>query len=194
MYYNINEFPFLKNFLHREEEIISEFKKSVAKETTIRDILAPETDNDVDYYTQWWAKDNGFHGDQIGFDIREDPEKYRVLTIWKKDFPIKHFNSELLFPSLINLMESVPNKHLCSIIQSMPGSVLNTHTHTRKQLVFHLLLNDLEGGSYDITVGNETRSMSKKGDWLIFDYSYPHSGKNMSKTLRYGLIIDFNPF
>lgn len=195
MYYNPSHYPFLSSIRGIEDNVLNEFLVSAELNSKIKEILDADKSGYVDHYVEWWSRDNGFHKDQTGIEIREnEKDVYQFVAIWKKDFSIKHFDAETLFPKTLAAVKSVPNVFFGGIAISPPNAVLGEHAHTRKHLIFHLLLNDLEGGTYDITVNGETRSMSKKGDWLLFDYSFSHSSINNSKTTRYGLVIDFNPF
>lgn len=194
MFYEINEFEFLSLFTSNVEKIANEFFNSIDNSEITRNILNPNSINGMDYYTDWWSRDNGFHPDQTGVDVRNIAKHYQSLSIFKKKYPIKHFDVESNFPFLLTLLKRVPNLYFSTFLKSQPKHFILKHTHTRKHLIFHLLINDLEGGAYEITVNEETRSMAKKGDWLLFDYSQPHSARNTSQTSRYGLAIDFNPF
>ena len=69
-------------------------------------------------------------------------------------------------------------------------SRIKTHWHLPKNLIFHLTLFDTDGIS-TITCNEATRNCARRGDCLIFDYTYPHSASNQSLKDRINLMVDF---
>ena len=60
-------------------------------------------------------------------------------------------------------------------------------------LIFHLVLDDLDGDDCMITCGGQSRRTSRRGDWVLFDYSQPHSSFNRTTRSRINIILDFTP-
>jgi len=191
MFYDVKDFPFLEEVIKNISVIHQELKNAEVQNPLINSVFNP-SDMSLDYYTDHWVADNGFHEKQIGYDIRDG--EYATLAIYKKDYPLKQFDSNQLFPKTLELLSSVPGLYYSGFFKMYAGTHLNSHTHTRKHLIFHLLLNDLENGECVIKCGEETRKMKCKGDTLLFDYSYDHESDNNSDTDRLHFIIDFNPF
>lgn len=189
MFLNSNKFPYLIAIKENIDIISSEFYEALKNEE-IRKILYQSEDN-IDYYSAHWTRDNGFHPEQIGYDIREGD--YSTLALYKKGFPIKTIEIEKYFPNTINLVKQIPNLHLLSIFRMAPNTKLLEHVHTRSHLIFHLLLNNLENGSCALTCGNETIYLTNKGDTALFNYSLPHSTFNNCSSERFNLVIDFEP-
>lgn len=190
MFYELEDFPCLKKVKENLELIKQDLNTAEQENELIRKILNP-TDDSLDYYTDYWVKDNGFHEEQIGYDIREG--KYSTLAIYKKDFPIKLFDSSRLFSRTLELIKDIPGVYYVGFFKMFPNTQLGEHTHDRKHLIFHLLLNDLKNGECVLTCGGETRVVKSKGDCLLFDYSYNHGSMNNSDNERLHFIIDFNP-
>jgi hypothetical protein len=187
-YKNYNYLVEIKNNFN----IIKDEFENAHRSEEIRKILYNSDDN-VDYYTVFWARDNGFHPEQVGYDIREGD--YSTLAIYKKDFPIRTVNIEQYFPKTIELINKyVPNVHLISFFRMATHAKLLEHTHNRKHLIFHMMLKDLVNGSCELVCGNETLHLKNKGDTALFDYTIPHSAYNNCESERINLVVDFDPF
>lgn len=190
MFYDINKFPALKVIQDNCSVINQELTEAIERDDKVRLIMNPD-DIGVEHYTEFWAKENGFHRDQLGYDIRKG--EYAAMAIFKKGFPIKHFNVEELFPRTTELLKTVENLEYSAIFKMYPKTKVDSHTHLRSHLIFHLLLNDLENGDYYLRCKDESKRIKSKGDYMIFDYSNEHESENSSDSDRYHLIIDFNP-
>ncbi len=83
MFQQKSSYPFLQKFENNIHIIISELNSALNNEPKLHKILYPDIP-DIDYYTDYWVKDNGFHPDQIGYDIRVG--EYSTFAIFKKDF------------------------------------------------------------------------------------------------------------
>lgn len=190
-FYDIKEYPFLNTFISNIDIIAEELKTASSKNELIHSVLNP-TEDIIEHYTNYWVKDNGFHPDQIGYDIRKG--EYTTLAIFKKEFSIKHFNAEELFPKTLHLLEKVNGLYYSGFFKMFPQAELGSHVHNRKHLIFHLLLNDLENGECYMTCGDQTRVMKRRGDHVLFDYSVAHESHNASGSSRVNFVVDFNPF
>lgn len=190
MFLDYTQYPYLVT-IQKNIELISEEFSNAIQSKEILSILYNSEDN-IDYYTGHWTRENGFHPEQVGFDIRVGD--YSTLAIYKKDFPIRTVNIENYFHKTIELIrKEVPNVHLISFFRMAPGAKLLEHTHNRKHLIFHLALRDLENGTCELTCGKEKLTLKRKGDTALFDYTIPHSSFNNSNTERINLVIDFEP-
>jgi len=190
MFLNVEDYNFLNEAKSRTDEIAAELKQSL-KLARVREILFPQDNKSIDYYTEFWAKDNGFHPEQIGHDIRKGD--YKTLTLFKQNYPNKLLLVEEIFPLTFSLLKSVPGLHFAAFFRMGPKSALTPHKHSRQHLIFHLLLHDLENGNSYIRCNNEEKCLSKKGDTALFDYSLLHSSENLCDSDRLNFIIDFNP-
>ena len=191
MFYDIKDFPILEEITRNYETINQELNAAKYQNELIRNILNP-IDNSLDYYTDYWVKDNGFHEEQLGYDIRNG--QYSTLAIYKKDFQIKSFDSTKLFSKTLELIKDLPGVHYSGFFKMNPNTKLGSHKHNRKHLIFHLLLEDLKDGDCVLTCGGKSFSVKYRGDSLLFDYSYEHGSVNNSSTERLHFIVDFDPF
>lgn len=193
-YYEIEEYPFLKQIIANIDIIGDELKNALKKDKEVQYVVTPKDDdpNYLDGYTNYWVEDNGFTAEQIGYDIREGG--YFSMALFKKGYKIKSIDVEKNFPKTIKILQEIPNIYFAAFFKMNAHSVLNSHTHTRRHLIFHLLMNDLENGVCRMTVNGEEKIISKKGDTVLFDYSLEHGTTNESDSDRYNLAIDFNPF
>lgn len=190
MFYNPNNYPFLKKFEDNIDVIKAELNAALTMEKKLDSIFYPQI-SDIDYYTDYWVKDNGFHPDQIGYDIRVG--EYSTFAIFKKNFPVKLFDVNVLFPKTIEMLNSVPNLYYSGFFKMSPKTELLPHTHTRSHLIFHLLLENLENGECILSCENETAKLKNAGDSALFNYGKNHGSINTSETDRINFIIDFNP-
>lgn len=191
MFYDIEDFPALQKIRDQVSVIYDELNKAVEKDPKVKSILHP-SHSDLEHYTDYWVKDNGFHEDQTGYDIRKG--EYTTIAIYKKDFSIKHFDAQRLFPKTLALLKQVENLHYSAFFKMYPHTKLDAHTHNRSHLIFHLLLNDLENGEFKLRCGDQWKTMKNKGECLVFDYSNEHESANVSDSDRLHFIIDFKPF
>jgi len=190
MFYDIERFPFLQDFINNAELVFNEWNKALNQSPALHKHIGLHTD--LDAYTDYWVKDNGFHPNQIGYDIREG--YYNTFAIFKKGYPIKNYDIPSLFPALSGMLNHIPNMHYAGFFRMEPLSELMPHTHSRKHLIFHVLLNDLENGACKMICNNKEKELRHRGDAVLFDYSASHATINASTTERINFVIDFNPF
>lgn len=190
MFNNIDNYKGLNLIINNVSKIEKEFLEAIKQDEVVRSIMYP-TNSDLEHYTDYWVKDNGFHEDQTGYDIRKG--EYSSLAIFKKDFSIKHFDVEKLFPETLLMLRGIEGAHFSGFFKMLPHTKLDAHTHNRSHLIFHLLLNDLKGGNYTLRCGNEIKTLKNKGDSMLFDYSVEHESENSSDSERIHFIIDFKP-
>lgn len=191
MFYSVEEYPFLQEIIAKREVINQEFQNAM-KDKFLYGVVNATDEEFLHHYTNYWARDNGFSKEQIGYDIREG--HYHTLPLFKKDFPVKYFDVVAFFPETSKIIQKIPNLHFSGFFKMFGKSKLGMHTHNRRHLIFHILLNDLEDGDCVITVNGETKALRNKGDHMLFDYSYEHGTENFSSTPRLNFIVDFDPF
>lgn len=191
MFYDVNDFPFLLKIKERVDDIREELNIAIKKDDVVRKLLDVD-DELLDHYTNYWVLDNGFHTAQTGIDIRNG--EYFAAAIYKKGFPIKHFDALDLFPKTLKLLNEVEGIEFAGFFKLCRNSKAKMHEHNRKHLVFHMMLNDLADGKYTVTCNGESKSYTEKGSTVIFDYSYIHGAENSSSLSdRLNLLIDFKP-
>lgn len=192
-FYTTKDFPIFEDIIAQVDLIRGELDNAMKHQEVHQLISSKEGEPKfLEGYSSYWVNDNGFSKEQIGYDIRDG--EYFAMAIFKKGYPIKHLDTEQFFPNTNQLIQRVPNVYFSAFFRMNAHAILNAHTHTRRHLIFHLLTNDLVGGVCTITVNGEDRILSKKGDYVIFDYSLEHETHNDSDSDRYNFIIDFNPF
>lgn len=187
MFQSVEDYSFLSVFYKNASLIRKEVLESNISENLNSD--------GVDAHLGWWVLDNGFHPQQIGFDIRDGG--YLALSLFKKDFPVRSSYIEKYFSKTLSLIDEVVNEfsinaHYSGIFIMHPSASLREHSHTRSNLIYHLLLNDLDGEGCKLTCAEEVRFLRNKYDQLLFDYSYPHSSKNLSNDIRFNFVFDFS--
>ena len=101
--------------------------------------------------------------------------------------------SRKYFPLTTGLVADVPALNFCSFFRLAPGAEVLEHRHRHRNLIFHLVLDDLDGDDCMITCGGQSRRTSRRGDWVLFDYSQPHSSFNRTTRSRINIILDFTP-
>lgn len=187
MYKPISEFSFLEKLVKHKDEVSKEFFDS-AKKLGFLEPFENKKENSFSKYMDYWTKDSGIHREQTGKDYRNGG--VFDLPLFKDQFPIKEYSPKDVFPNTMELLnEFLPKIYFACFLKTEPYSGISTHAHTLKHNIFHLLLNDLEFG-FEFTVNEEKKILKKTGDYLIFDYSNPHSTSNLSNQCRYGLMID----
>lgn len=192
MFYDVEKFPFLSRFIDNYLDIKNELFHSLSDVQARKLIEETDTPDFLETYTSFWVKENGFNEDQIGYDIRQG--EYHTLPIFKKDYPVVSFDVNTYFPKTMEMLNHVPNLYFSAFFKMSGKSTLKPHTHNRRHLIFHLLMNDLEEGICEVTVDGNTTVLKQEGDHLLFDYSYEHSTVNHAVNPRYNFVVDFNPF
>jgi hypothetical protein len=191
MFVNRNKYEFLVNLDSKIDDIYTELTNSINKNQLFKETIYPSNPNHLDYYTEYWVIDNGFHPKQIGKDIRIGD--YATVMLFKKGYTNKLIDVHSLFPKTISIINSIPGIHFAGFFRMGPNSGLSPHKHSRKHLIYHLLLNDITSGNSFIQCENEKKLLNKKGDFVLFDYSLEHSSENLSNENRFNFVLDFDP-
>jgi hypothetical protein len=188
MFERIENYPYLKTVHDNLGVINGEFRAFLSANHISLD------DNDMgDHYSGWWSRDNGLSREQVGYNIKTSGA-YSSISIFKKGYPIKTFDANKCFGKSIQIINEIPNVHYAGFFTMTPGTSLDTHTHTRRHLIYHLLLDDLRDGECHLTCQNESKYISNKGDEVLFDYSLPHGSTNRSSSNRSDFVVDFKPW
>lgn len=188
MFYDISEFPFLEKILKNADAIANEFGQK--KDDPLLQNLMHDTTPIHNRHIEYWAKDGGFHVDQIGYDVGYGNAMPFVL--FKKGFPIKQYDPHQMLPYTMEQILTVPGINFSAFFRLPPAGGTNEHVHIPKNLIFHLCLFDMVGESVMRCDGQE-KIMKARGDYAIFDYTKPHSSFNYGQTSRLNLVIDFTP-
>jgi hypothetical protein len=189
MFLDLESYPALVALKNNIAVISDEFSTAVGQNREVYSLLNP-IDDLLEHHTKAWTKDNGFHQNQIGYDIRSG--SYSTLSIFKEGMKIEDFNAVDLFPKTLGLLSAIDGVCYSSFFKLYAHAQLTPHAHSRKHAIFHLLLDDLEDGECVVTVGGEKRSMKYKGDCVLFDYSQEHGSLNTSNTDRINFIVDLD--
>jgi hypothetical protein len=179
-----SNYAFLTNIKNNVSRIKAEFEAAIAQTINI-----PK--HSVDHYSDYWVKDNGFHPEQIGHDIREGA--YSTLAIFKAGFQIKNFDVQSCFPETLRLLRDVHRLQYAAFFVMAPGARLERHKHSRSHLIYHVLLNDLLGAECEVQCGSEIKHLRYSGDDVLFNYSLPHETFNHASNTRVNLVVDFIP-
>lgn len=188
MFYDIEEFPFLKKLVLNTKELADELEWQM-QQPFMAGFISP-TVPDLNSHTEHWIRENGLESSQTGYDSRNG--SWGSFPLYKKGFPIKWYNVNETFPKTINSVLAIPGLNFSAFFKIAPGSGTKEHAHQNSNLIFHLCLTDVKGKSV-INCNGEEKILSKKGDWCIFDYSLPHSSLNSGNNSRINLVIDFDP-
>lgn len=192
MFYKITTFPFLENFIDNSEVILNELLDCPQKFPFVNRWKFFNGSQGIHEIFDLWVKEGGFHSKDIGYDLRENSAAYASLPIYKK-YHIPYNNAmKNIFPKTYRLLQEVPCINFASFLQLQSCSHIKSHSHILENLIFHVTLWDV-GEGCSITCNGETRPMSFRGDYVIFDYSYEHSSINNSFKNRLNLAIDFTP-
>lgn len=188
MFYSINHLDFLQNILKNVDIIQREFlyaRKQVPElEKFISDGL-PE----IHSHLAHWLKENNLDWESLGYDPRNGA--WGAFPVFKTGYPIKWYDAPNIFPETFKLINATPNTYFASFMRLKQNSITATHAHSIKgHLIFHVSLFDLDNYSA-ITCGKETITISKKGDYCLFDYAEDHGSANYSNTDRVNFSIDF---
>lgn len=186
MFYEIENFPFLKNMVNNVDLFAEEFLRQKGQPFISDFLNAPLPE--LNSHSQYWIKENGIDSSQIGYDARDG--SWSSFPLYKKGFPIKWYEVEKAFPLISEGISKVPDLNFSAFFRLAPGSGTKEHRHAAANLIFHLCLSDVDGESVLACDGKE-KIISKKGDYALFDYSKPHSSFNSGKTDRINLIVDF---
>jgi hypothetical protein len=187
MFYDVNDFSFLRPFLERSALLSEEFRKQAG--TPLLHNFMHATQAEIHSHVDYWIKEGGFAEEQIGYDARDG--SWSSFPVYKKGFPIKWYKAEETFPLLSSMLQDVPGLNFSALFRIAPQSGSKEHTHQQKNLIFHLCLCAPEGESVILCDG-EKKVLSRRGDHVLFDYSRPHSSFNYGTKDRINLVIDFS--
>ena len=187
MFVDIGTYPFLQRFVAAAGDIAAELATALATSAQVSEALG--TRNVLDFPSNQWTWDNGINTAAIGYDLRDG--SYSMLTLCKPG----HAPGEVerYFPRTLSLLAAVPRLHFAAFSALAPGAHLGLHAHTRRHLIFHLLVNDLQGGDCELVCDGHVRRLARTGDTALFDYSLPHETFSRAGNTRINLMIDFEP-
>lgn len=97
---------------------------------------------------------------------------------------INHQNNKSFIPLVKRFGEYLLNGSTASIIFYKQGAHVAPHAHDWTNGALHVILEDIIDGSLDVTIGKETKSLSKKGDWLGFDTKCIHTATMSGKYCK----------
>lgn len=111
----------------------------------------------------------------------------------RKCFDMTYYPYHTL-PYFIKTRENIPQSTITSwILLYKKGAIVKPHRHNDNIVLIHFLLEDIKDGTFEITVNNETRLLSKKGEYFIFCGSSEHSAQlTGNKAQFFVTTIDIN--
>lgn len=189
MFLDVSRYPFLQRISENASVISAELSRAMASRQQVRDVLG--VGMAMDYPSNQWTWDNGINTAAIGYDLRDGG--YSMLTVYKRDYVITAMDTQADFRETLELLRGVDGLHYAAFAAMSPGAHLGLHTHSRRHLIYHLLLNDLAGGGCEMTCDGHRRVLKNKGDTALFDYSLPHETFSHADNTRINLMIDFEP-
>lgn len=189
MFYSADNFPFLKSLIINVDTIAAEFLEAQNGIQDLKDFLSTEKHFSLSH-VYYWAIETMGKDDYYPEDDHRDEGVWAGFPLYKENFPIKNYDVKKHFPVTISLIEKIPEAFFASYMRLTPQGLISTHQHKMPNLIFHLSLFDNPGGSVMIC-GNQKLSITKKGDYALFDYRIPHSTKNNGSVDRINLVIDF---
>ena len=189
MYADYSKYPFLVNLINNVDVIAKEFEDAEQKFKYVSEFKNdknPTIYNHADY----WIKENKFHPDNIGYEARDGV--WAAFPVYKIGFPIEWYNVKEQFPNVHLLLKQIPNLYFSCFMRLDSMAKTTAHKHLMKNLIFHLLLHDLDKPCV-FNVNGEEKILQKKGDALLFNYSEEHSSINLASYTRINFTIDFDP-
>jgi hypothetical protein len=190
MFIHTHKYEYLFDISTNHRAILKEFQHAVLN-NAFMDAILDGGDPYIDENLDGWVKENGFHPDQVGFDIRKG--SYSGITIFKEGCPVRNIDVSQYFSKTMQLLKGVNRLHYAAFVIMMPNSSLATHAHARSHMIHHTLLSDLIGGVCEMSCNGDTLALSKAGDSALFDYSLPHGSVNYANNTRINFIVDFKP-
>lgn len=188
MFSDITKHPVLATLADSVAIIADEFERAVQACPDVRDVLC--LDMVMDRPSNEWAWENGINREVVGYDLREG--SFSMLAIYKPDSSVPSRIKDL-FPQTLHLLGRLERKYYAAFTVLKAGSHIRRHSHTRRHLVYHLLLNDLEGAPCEMVCGDEVRCLRYRGDAVLFDYSLPHETSLHATNARVNMMVDFLP-
>lgn len=189
MFIEHSEFNFLNIIINNIDIISEEFE--AASKTEFLSAFLNEKNPTIYNHVEYWIRDNKFHPDNIGYEVRDGV--WASFPLYKIGFPINWYNPKEYFPRTLALLKATPALNYASFMRLDAGSLVTPHKHLMKNYIFHVLINDLDG-ECEFSVENSRKSLKKKGDALLFDYSKEHSSVNKSSKSRITFTVDFDPY
>lgn len=190
MFCDPDRHDYLINISRSHDVIKREFDKVVASSPYIHGIVHREKDY-LDHFIDGWVMDNGFHAEQIGYDIRDGA--YTGFAIFKDGEVHPGIDFSEHFVETLKLARGVPGLRFSAFVVMAPGAVLKAHSHKRRHYIYHTLLGNLDGQGCEMTCGNEVAVLKDAGDRVLFDYSIPHGSVNHASVPRINFLVDFEP-
>jgi hypothetical protein len=187
MFEDPRRYPFLKRLVEHTREIRKEFESACQIDATLAGLISEQ--KAMDRRSDVWAIENGINIDAVGYDLRDGG--YSMVALKTHEGANEQIDVERLFPLAMNLLDGVPGLQYACFAVLKPRARLGVHVHSRSHYIYHVLLNDLQGGVCEISCGDEIRAMQNSGDEVLFDYSLPHGTLNRSDQNRINLMIDF---
>ncbi|WP_111657754.1 aspartyl/asparaginyl beta-hydroxylase domain-containing protein [Isoalcanivorax indicus] len=178
---------YLMRLVDNVSAISQELDQALADNAEIRHALL--TDMAMDYPSNQWTWENAINTDAVGYDLRQG--SYTMLALYKPGHALTAAHAA--FRHTLRLLDDVEGIAYACISALDPGAHLGLHTHSRSRQIFHLLLNDLQGGACELICDGHQRTLEKRGDTALFDYSLPHESRNHSDSVRFNLMVDFLP-
>ncbi|MBA3981362.1 MAG: hypothetical protein C0462_12255 [Alcanivorax sp.] len=189
MFTDPNLYPSLRRLSEKVEVIAAEFRAAMAAHEQVR--MAMQAGMVMDFPSNQWAWDNGINRETVGYDLRDGG--FSMLALYKRSEAGEVRNLEDAFPETLRLVSAIDNLHYVALTALLPGAHIRPHAHVRSHLVYHLLLNDLHGGTCEMRCAADARILRRAGDCVLFDYSHTHESTNRAASTRFNLMIDFAP-
>lgn len=190
MFIDYNKIEFLRNIVVNVNDLSGEFIKAQNQLVELKKFVN-DSDPIFHHHVDYWIRDNKFHPDDVGYEVREGV--WCSFPLYKMGFPINWYDLKTIFPVTYNILSTVPNLNFSSYMRLDPNAKTTSHKHLMKNYIFHVLLFDLDAPCVFYVNGKE-KSIQKKGDAVLFDYSLEHSSHNTSTFKRFDFTIDFDPF
>ena len=187
MFLDATRYPYLKQLTENVDIISEELKAALRNDAQVQKALF--THMEMDYQSNQWTWDNAINTAAIGYDLREG--SYAMLSLYKTGHNLNIAKNA--FPKTLGLLKRVDGIEYACISALSPHAHLARHTHNRQRYIFHLLLNNLEGGPCEIICINKRHEMRFIGDTALFDYSLPHESFSYAENRRFNLMVDFFP-
>ena len=187
MFLDLSHYPYLSLLVENVDYISAELQSALRENSHVKNALL--TYKAMDYPSNQWTWDNAINTAAVGYDLREG--SYTMLSIHKTGHEIDIAPGA--FPKTLALLKSVPGIEYACISALSPKAHIALHTHSRRHYIFHLLLNNLIGGSCEIICNKSRKEMKSKGDSVLFDYSFPHESTSYAENIRFNLMVDFFP-
>jgi len=187
MFLDASRHHYLAQLVDNVSLIGEELSQALTHSPDVRQALL--TEMAMDYPSNQWTWENAINTDAVGYDLRQG--SYTMLALYKPGHDLAA--AQAAFRNTLAMLGDVEGINYACISALDPGAHLGLHTHSRSRHIFHLLLNDLEGGVCEIVCDGHRKTLARKGDTALFDYSLPHESSNHSRSMRFNLMVDFLP-